>query len=407
MGTNKTLKKQIAPMYDALCALLKPYLWLKYGFSVPKDLPRLPEGPILLLGSHMGNLDFLFALCSFKGKRFHPIVAAHFFANKRVAWLLNFFRCIKKEQFRADISSISKMRAAIAMGESLLIYPEGEVNGTGRTGKSVANTARLAKLLRVPVYGVRTYGSYFTRPKWNEVQKRGKVELEAELIADVDDVENLSTEELFEKIEQTVFCDDYAWQEKARVLFNRKNRAFGLDRLLYVCPRCKKEYTLAAQGDEIFCQSCGNRGTMDEYGFLSPNTKTDVIPRYVPDWVELQREALRKEIANGNFSLSAPCSIQYHLRENSLKHDTVGKGTVILDMKAISYVGTALGEQVELSFPIDNILKIPFDMGLRFDIPNTVRTISIMPDNFRMNQKFVLALPLIHEYLQDRLTQTR
>ena len=133
MRSKYAVKPHIKPIYDMLTLLLRPYLRLKYRFRVPKNVPALPDGPIVLLGSHTGNLDFLFALATLRQKRFHAVVAAHFYRNRRIAWLLNLFRCIKKEQFRADVESIARMKNTIEMGESLLIYPEGEVNGTGRT----------------------------------------------------------------------------------------------------------------------------------------------------------------------------------------------------------------------------------------------------------------------------------
>ncbi len=44
-------------------------------------------------------------------------------------------------------------------------------------------------------------------------------------------------------------------------------------------------------------------------------------------------------------------------------------------------------------------------MGKQFDIPNTMRTIGIRPDDYQQNEKFVLALPLIHEYMEKQRAQ--
>lgn len=222
MRSKYAVKPHIKPVYDMIMLLLRPYLWLKYRFRVPKDIPALPDGPIVLLGSHTGNLDFLFALATLRQKRFHAVVAAHFYRNRRIAWLLNLFRCIKKEQFRADVESIARMKNTIEMGESLLIYPEGEVNGTGRTAPFSDSIAKLAKLLKAPLYAARTHGGYFTRPKWNPVQRRGKVETEIELIATAEEVKSLSMDELYARIEQKLFVDDYAWQKRRMIPFGGK-----------------------------------------------------------------------------------------------------------------------------------------------------------------------------------------
>lgn len=398
MLSKYAVRPHIKPFYDALMLALRPYLYLKYRFRVPHDLPRLESGPIMLLGSHTGNLDFLFALAALRKKRFHAVVAAHFYRNRRIAFLLNTLRCIRKEQFRADVESIARMKNAVSNGESLLIYPEGEVNGTGRTAKSSPSIARLAKLLKVPLYAARTHGGYFTRPKWNPVQRKGKVEIEIERIATADEVKSLSADELYSRIEEKIFVDDYAWQRERMVSFPGKNRAKGLDKLIYLCPKCNREFTMRTSAEEIFCTSCGNRGYMDEFGFLHPADEGCVIPEAVPDWVELQRDALRREIANEDFVLTAPCKLQYHLNPNSVRHTDVGSGTVTLTHDTIGYAGTAEGEEISYTFSLETIQKFPFNMGNQFDVPNMHRTVSIRPDNYQMNEKFVLALPLIHEY---------
>lgn len=400
MLAKYAVKPHINPFYDIMALLLRPYLYLKYRFRVPQTLPALEAGPIMLLGSHTGNLDFLFALATLNKKRFHAVVAAHFYRNKRIAFLLNTLRCIKKEQFRADVESIARMKSAVACGDSLLIYPEGEVNGTGRTASAPQSIARLAKLLKVPLYAARTHGGYFTRPKWNPVQRKGKIEIEIERIATAEEIKTLSTDELYARIEAKLFVDDYAWQKQRMIPFPGKNRATGLEKLIYLCPKCGREFTTRTAGDDIFCTHCGNRASMDEFGFLHP-VGDSVMPEMVPDWVELQRQALRREIAAEDFELRAPCKLQYHLNEYSVKHSDVGSGEVILNRSAIAYRGTAEGESIELSFPLEGIVKFPFNMGNQFDIPNTGRTISIRPDNYQMNEKFVLALPLIHEYMRD------
>lgn len=405
MGSKYAVKPHNGFFYDMIMLILRPYLWLKYRFKAPKDIPAMPDGPILLLGSHTGNLDFLFALAALRKKRFHAVVAAHFYRNKSLAWLLTLLRCIKKEQFRADVESIAKMRGVISIGESLLIYPEGEVNGTGRTSSAPRSIAKLAKLLKAPVYAVRTHGSYFTRTKWNPIQRRGKVETEIELVATSEELKQLDAEKLYQRIESKLYVDDYAWQKQRMIAFSGGKRAKGLEKLLYLCPRCGAESTTRTEYNDIFCTKCSNRGSMDEYGFLHAHDEGCIIPEIVADWVELERERLRADIAKPDFRLSAECSLQYHLDPRSTEHTDVGHGTVTLTRDAITYAGTAEGREVTYSFPIDNIYKFPFEMGEQFDIPNTMRTIGIRPDDYQQNEKFVLALPLIHEYMKKQRAQ--
>ena len=116
-------------------------------------------------------------------------------------------------------------------------------------------------------------------------------------------------------------------------------------------PKCGGELTTRTDGNDIYCAACGNRGTVDEYGFLHPVGEGSVIPEMVPNWVELERDALRREIARKDFALSAPCHIQYHLDPNTTAHTDVGRGTATLTHTELIYEGTAEGKPIRYAFP--------------------------------------------------------
>lgn len=397
MKKRASTKKQSRILYTLICGLLKPYLKLFYRFSVPKDAPALPEGPILMLGTHSSNLDFLFALPTLKKKRFNIVVTSYFFNNERLAKLLRLFHCIEKEQFRADVSAIRDMRASIKNGASVLIYPEGEVNGTGRCEKPDRNIVKLCRMLDVPIYAIRTAGSYLTRPKWGPVIRRGKVTAAVEEIGGVEALHAMGDAELYERICEKLRHNDYEWQDQNMIPFPHKKCAEGLHNMLYLCPRCGSEFVMDTLEDEIFCESCGNRGYMDQYGFLHPVGRDDVIPRTAPEWIDLQRERIRTQIAAGNFSMCERAYLQFHNKRNSVEHDDVGEGIVKLDCEALTYEGTCNDEHVILVYPLTTFAKLPFTMGEQFDVPNPVRYTSIKPMNPRTVEKFVLAVPIIKE----------
>lgn len=194
--------------------------------------------------------------------------------------------CVRKEQFTADVAAIRDMRALVSAGGSILLYPEGEVNGTGRTGAFPESTARLCKLLKAPVYAVRTKGSYLTRPKWGPSRRRGRVETDVTLVATAEELLTLSNEALYTRIQAGMFQDEYAWQAQTRVPFHAKNPAEGLHLMLYRCPKCGREFAMRTEGNAIFCTACGNRGLMDGYGFLSPAGRRILsrLPR-LPGWI--------------------------------------------------------------------------------------------------------------------------
>ncbi len=397
MHKRASMKRQNRVLYALVCALLRPYLKLCYNFRAPKNVPAFAPGPILMLGAHSSNLDFLFALPTLKKKRFNIVVTNYFFNDERLAKLLRFFHCIEKEQFRADVSAIRDMRASIKNGASVLIYPEGEVNGTGRCEMPDRSIVKLCRLLDVPVYAIRTSGSYFTRPKWGPVIRRGRVEAEVEEIAGTETLGSLSDGELYARICEKLAHNDYAWQERARVPFPHKRCAEGIHNMLYLCPRCAREFVMNSRGNEVFCEACGNKGYMDEFGFLHPAAQGDIIPRTAPEWIDLQRQRIRREAAAEGYSLKTEAYLQFHKRCGSLALDDVGEGVVTLDREALTYEGVCEGETVKLVYPLSTFTKLPFTMGCQFDVPNPVRYTSIRPKDPRMVEKFVLAAPILKE----------
>lgn len=397
MTKRASTKKQNRILYAFICALLKPYLKLSYHFTVPRDVPKFPAGPILVLGTHSSNLDFLFALPTLKKKRFNIMVTSYFFNNERLARLLRFFHCIEKEQFRVDVAAIRDLRASVKNGASVLVYPEGEVNGTGRCEIPERNIVKLCRMLDVPVYAIRTFGSYFTRPKWGPVIRKGKVTAKVDEIAGIEALRAMDDSALYERICEKLKGGDYEWQERAMVPFPHRRCAEGLHNMLYLCPRCGREFMMDTLEDEIFCESCGNRGYMDEYGFLHPVNRDDVILRTVPEWIDLQRERIRAEVLQKEFAICERAYLQFHNRRNSAEHDNVGEGMAVLDKEALTYEGTCNGEPVILVYPLSSFTKLPFSAGDQFDVPNPVRYTSIRPVNPRTVEKFVLAVPIIKE----------
>lgn len=399
MQRKKIAKRPGKLRYIAAVILLKLFAFLRFGFVAPRGAKELEE-PFLAICNHSSNFDFIFALLSLYPKRVNTLAAAFFFHNKYLAALLRAFRCIPREQFRADAVSVRKMLDIVSSGGSVLIFPEGEVSGTGRTDVFPENIARLIKRMGVNVYAVHLYGSYFMKPKWATMpRRRGRVQASLSPVMHADEVRSFSTDEIFTRVQTAISHDEYRWQELARIPHSAKKRAERLDFLLYKCPRCKAEFTLDTKDDRLFCTACGNAARMDNYGFLVSENSNCSIFRYVSDWVEYQRACIREEAEKESFSVVAKAELQLHLNPRSLSHTTVGEGIIRLDREALTYEGTRNGEAVSLTFPLSNMFKLPFSSGDNFEVPNPAEVIAFVPEDRRMISKFVLAVPVLRERL--------
>ena len=89
-------------------------------------------------------------------------------------------------------------------------------------------------------------------------------------------------------IERDIREDAWERQRQQPVAFRGKRRAEGLEKLLYLCPRCKKIGTLRTRGDRISC-GCGLDLRFEETGLFAEGSPFPDLAR----WADWQREELR------------------------------------------------------------------------------------------------------------------
>lgn len=387
------------PLYHLIGVLLKPAMALKYGFRLTKrTLPEKGKGFVAIC-NHCSNLDFLFAFAAMYPRPMSAITATYFFHDKRLAWLLELFACIPKDQFTPDALAVRDMQRVVAAGGGILLFPEGEVNGTGRSAPFPESTARLMRLLGMPVYAIKLKGSYLTRPKWADKPRRGAVRCSIEPVMTAVEAKTLPRAEVYSKLAASIYHDDYEWQRTAKIPFvaGKGGCAAGIWRVLYKCPRCGAEGHITGKGSSVYCEACGNLGIMDMYGLMRPASKDDAIIPAVSDWAEYQRAELERELSSPDAALEAECSLLLHPDSSQLAHTRAGHGTVTLTRSSVTYRGTRGDESVVLEFDHATIFKFPFTAGAYFEIPNSREVVAIAPDELWLVEKFVLALPVIHK----------
>jgi len=122
--------------------IVKPYIYLVLGVNVSgaENLPKVDEGPSIIVANHNSHIDTLLLMSLFSGfqiLKIHPVAAADYFCNTK--WKSWFFKTfigliplkrtfgkITKEELFSEINEV--LRA----GETVIIYPEG-TRGTDNT----------------------------------------------------------------------------------------------------------------------------------------------------------------------------------------------------------------------------------------------------------------------------------
>ena len=268
--------------------LLRPIVYLVAKIVLNykcKTAPDIKE-PCLILSNHTMDWDPLLVACSFK----NPI---NFLASEhamRLGFLSNiiktFFAPIQRVKGSTDANAALSLVSMVRKGVSVCLFPEGTRSFDGRTDKLHPTTGRLIKLCNSTVVTYRLEGGYLSSPRWGHGLRRGRIRGEVVNVYSADEIKNMSAGELVERVNADIYENAFERQKRQPCKYIGKAPAVGIERVLYVCPKCHKIGTIKSKGDMLFC-SCGLEATYNKYGFLEGN---DLHYSTIDKWNEWQTQ---------------------------------------------------------------------------------------------------------------------
>ena len=175
-----------------------------------------------------------------------------------------------------------------------MIFPEGRLSPDGRTNRMAESGAGLYKLLKTTLVLVRIEGAYYSHPKWRKKRYPSDVRLTVRRVLTPAELKAMSDAEL-EKIIETELFSNAA--EHMDTLYPQKDKAKGLENLLYRCADCGALYRTEGVGNELVCHACGSRHTLDDHYHFT--TGPESIPAYYDAIIRLEKPELE------SFSLHA------------------------------------------------------------------------------------------------------
>ena len=315
----------------------------KYGmrFNFVDD-PRKEEGPVIVIANHASRNDYLFV-----GIPLYPI---------RFNFVAGY-----NEFFEDSYTVMEILRAIRQNKNSVCFYPEGLSSISGANQPSVPGTGKLLKLLKVPVYSVVTKGSYLIMPKYKFGYKERYAHTETTIkkAFSVEDLKNMSAEEIESKVDEILYQDDYEWAKDNHITYkdNKEGIAEGLEGLLFRCPKCGHDFEIETKGNTIKCKHCGNEAYINNDYTIHPKSKEDKIPTTQKKWFDLERIELRKEIdSNPDYVFEVETTLGVFPKNKLLKFGKTaliaGKGKLILSKKdGFSYIGTMNGKPYKMHVP--------------------------------------------------------
>ena len=333
---------------------LRPLIWalslpdfLKHKCKITKVNMEGIKPPYLLLCNHNAFLDFKVSSMAIFPHRANYVVAIDGFLKRE--WLLRLVGCICKRKFTNDTTLIRQLREVIKRGDIAAIYPEARYSLCGTTAVLPAALGKLAKLLRVPVVTLICNGHHVNSPFWNLPDHNVKgTTATMTCLFTAEQLEKLTHQQVFEGIQKAFVYDDYKWQKENHIVIDYKNRAKGLNKVLYQCAACKTEYRMEADGTTLRCTHCGKEWQMTELGELKA-VSGETEFSHIPDWYEWERANVKKEIEEGRYNFS--CTARVDSLPNSKGYIDLGKASFAHNMQGFFLKGNYKGEEYSLEIP--------------------------------------------------------
>ena len=295
---------------------------------------------MLVMCNHASSLDFVFFIPPFGLKKMTFVVAENMlYSTPFLAKIIRKADAITKKQYIADLSCVRRIKKSLDAGISVALCPEGQISSWGKTGIVPQANGKLMKFLGYPVAICNTSGAGLSRPKWGYNARRGKVITHCDILYTPEQIKEKSAEELYAGLVQALQFNEHKYQIENGVKFKGKNRAEGLERILYRCPKCGAEYNVVTSGSIISCTACGNAVEYTNTGRLVPMSVESVAPERIDLWYDMEREAVKDKVAKDDFVLTKEASL-FIEKPEAYNYRFITSGIVTLDKEKVTFKST-------------------------------------------------------------------
>lgn len=317
-------------VWKFLRLVMRPYTRFVLGYR-PEQCKE--KGTLLVISNHVTDWDPIFLGASFP-RLLTYVASEHIFrwgfASKVIQFL---FAPIPRLKGSTAVNTAMAVMKHLHKGENVCIFAEGNRSFAGQTEPIYTSTGKLAKKCGATLVTYRLHGGYLASPRWSGSKiRKGKMTGEVVGVYPPEQLKTMSPEEIVALIERDIFVDAYAEQRELKTIYKCKERAKGLERLLWLCPSCKKTGTLHSEGNDLTCD-CGFHAFYNEESFLEGN---NLPADNLTDWDNWQTEELKKHIDTCNTpSLFSDEGIE--VQELYVDHttSTVDEGTLSLTKGAL------------------------------------------------------------------------
>lgn len=246
------------------------------------------DGPMLLIPNHVTSWDPLLVALSLRDKQVYYVASEHLFRKGLKSSLLKWMVApIPRSKGTAGTDTVRTCLRHLKAGHSVCIFAEGEQSWDGRNNPVYEATGKLARISGATLVTYRLEGAYLSRPRWADTTRHGKVYGHPVGIYSPDQLRSMTPDEISDTINRDIREDAWERQAEHPQEYKGKKLAEGLERMLYLCPKCRRIGTLSTADDELRC-TCGFSLKYGTDGAFHPGEPFNNIAQ----WEDWQRSAL-------------------------------------------------------------------------------------------------------------------
>ncbi|MFW5684923.1 MAG: lysophospholipid acyltransferase family protein [Spirochaetota bacterium] len=282
-------------LHRFLRTLLAP--WIIKAFRVKVEnlaLIRHLHPPYLIMPNHTSVWD-PFIVNIFVPHVIHYVVSDANFRSKLVEFGLGLVGSIPKTKVMSDLDTVKNIMKIKNTGGVVGIFPEGQNTWDGHTLPIYYSTAKLAKVLRIPVVTVRIAGAFLSKPRWGRRLRRGQVRVRYDVALTPKELRSLSVEQIDARIAAALEHDEHEFNRRHQIRYVGRDRAEYAEIALFACPQCASFDTLRSDGNTLACTECGYAVHYDLYGRFRPRQGA-LRFETMREWNLWQVEELRRRL---------------------------------------------------------------------------------------------------------------
>ena len=343
-------------LYKIYYFMLKGKVKTKFDNEVFKNF----DEPFVLLTNHPSSVDVYYATSTVFPKRLSFIMNKYYFKFKFFRFVFNKFGCIPKKLFSPDIGTIKKTLRAAKSGYPIFMCPEGRLGLDGTNYYITKETGKFIKQLKLPIVILKINGSYLSKPKWRKHRIKSFVETKVVKIINKEEVLEKDVNEINDIINKSLSYNDFEYAKENNLKYKDKNKAKGLENVIYYCPECKKEFTIETKGNSIFCNHCGFKlDILENYSFSENKYNINNIH----EWYEHIKEYEKENIKNG---INLKCNVKIKkFNIDNKKLNEIGTGICYLNNQEFKYEGNL--QVPSFSINMEHLKALAFSCGEEFE----------------------------------------